>query len=204
MWAAGLVAGRQVERALLVKSYGADCVADVVQNVILSDPTARLGEAAADKVDAIGGAERQLGTVRVDEVSALGGIHLLVVHGDSTARDRISGGRLARLQVDPGIVAYVMRALALIDSQEVDGATAIAQLDADVVAVNGTWPVGDAVGVNLATKHANRGRVLVVGGGRDSPSGGAGYESEDRDGKECARAVHVCVPAVSEGVGAAM
>lgn len=49
-----------------------------------------------------------------------------------------------------------------------DRATLVSELDADVVAVNGSRPVGNAVGVDLATQDADRGRVALVRSGPDS------------------------------------
>lgn len=49
-----------------------------------------------------------------------------------------------------------------------DRATLVGELDADVVAVNGSGPVRDTVGVDLATQDADGGRVALVGGGPDS------------------------------------
>src|SRR5262249_48011917 len=128
----------------------------------------------------------------------------LVLHGDGAARDGVVDGRLARLQVVPGVVADVVGALGLVDAQQADGAAAVAQLDADVVAVDGAGPVGDAVGVDLAAEDADRGRVAVVRGGPDALGGGAGPEGEEAEGNEGAGAVHGCVVAVGQGVEVAV
>lgn len=99
----------------------------------------------------------------LDQAGALGGIDLLDLDVNTAAIEGVRLGRFAGLEVDPGVVADVVGAAGLVDAQEVDGAALVAELDADVVAVNGSGPVGDAVGVDLAAENTDRGRVLVVG-----------------------------------------
>lgn len=155
MRAAGLVAGGQVEGALLVIAEGADSVADVVQNVVLSDVAIWLSKAAGQEVHAVGCAEWDLGTIGVDEIGALGGIHLLVLHRHCTSSDRVNGRRLAGLQVVPGIVADIIGAPRLVDAQKMNGAALVGKLNTEVVAIDGSRPVCDTVRVDFAAKNAN-------------------------------------------------
>lgn len=163
----GLVLPRPpIQLALLIIAQRAHRVGNVEQHVVLPDPAVRILQAARDEIHAVGRAQRQ--PVRVDEVPAVGRVGVLVGHGDAAARDRLLGGGLARLQVVPRVVADVVGAAGLVDAQEVHGAVAEAELDADVVAVDAHGPVGHAVGVDLAPQDADRGRVAVVGGRPDA------------------------------------
>jgi len=186
--AAGLVTDGEVERALLVVAQRADGVADVEEHVVLGDVAVGLGEAAGQEVHAVGGAERQFRPFGVDQVGALGSVHLLVVHGHGAARDGVGGGRLARLQVVPGVVADVVGATGLVDAEQVEGAALVGELDADPVAVDGARPVGDPVRVDLAPQHADGRGVAVVGGrphahGRRVAGEGEGREGSDGGGE---------------------
>lgn len=126
----------------------------------------------------------------MDEVGAFGRIYLFIVHSDTSASQGVSGSRLARLKVYPGVVADVICAAGLVDSQQVDGAVSIAQLNADVVAVDGSRPVGYAVCIDLAAKHAHGGRIGIMRGGRDGRGSGAGHQGgkQNGDGDEGAHA----------------
>jgi len=157
-----LVADGKVEVALLVDTVLADGVVDVVQLVVLGDPALGLAEARGDVVHGVGGGKGELAVV--EEVLALGGVDVLVVHGDATALLGVLGGRLAEAKVVPGIVGDVVSATGGVNLEEIDGAALVGDLDTDVVAVNGTGPVGDAVGVDLAAENSNAAGVLVVGG----------------------------------------
>lgn len=181
-----LVAGVEVEAALLIDAALAEGVEDVVQLVVLGDPAAGVGQAGGDVVHAVGAREGQLAVVK--EVLALGGIDELVVHGDAAALLGVLGGRLSKGKVVPGIVGDVVGAGRGVDLEDVEAAALVADLDADVGAVNRAGPVGDAVGVDLAAEDADARGVLSVGGDasrlatalRDS----AGRSKSSRSGKE--------------------
>lgn len=175
--ALGLVADGKVEVALLVDTVLADGVVNVVEHVVLGDPALGLAEARGDVVHGVGGGEGELALV--EDVLALGGVDVLVVHGDATALLGVLGGRLAKAKVVPGIVGDVVSTAGGVDLEEIDGAALVGDLDADVVAVNGTGPVGDAVGVDLAAKNSNAAGVLVVG----SDAGRAGLTTGERAGR---------------------
>lgn len=76
--------------ALLVDAVLADGVVDVVQLVVLGDPALGLAEARGDVVHGVGGGEGKLAVV--EDVLALGGVDVLVVHGDATAHMGVLGG----------------------------------------------------------------------------------------------------------------
>jgi len=176
--ALGLVADGKVEVALLVNAVLADGVVDVVQLVVLGDPALGLAEARGDVVHGVGGGEGKLAVV--EEVLALGGVDVLVVHGDATAHLGVLGGRAAEAKVVPGIVGDVMGTAGRVDLEEVDGAALVGDLDADVVAVDGAGPVGDSVGVDLATQDSDAGGVHIMG----SDAGRAGLASGERVGRD--------------------
>jgi hypothetical protein len=48
-----------------------------------------------------------------------------------------------------------VRALGLVDAEEMDGAVLVREGDADVIAVDGIGPVGDAIRVDLGVMLAN-------------------------------------------------
>lgn len=184
--ALGLVGVGPVEGALLVAAPGADGVDDVVEEVVVGDPAARLVEAGGEEIHAVGGAERQLAAVGADELAALGGVDRLVLHGDAAAADGLVGGRVARVEVVPGIVADVVGAARGVDAQQVQLAVLVGQRDAEVGAVDGAGPVGDAVGVDLAAEDADRRRVAVVGGGPDGAAvAGAAFQQRFAGGRRC-------------------
>ena len=79
-----------------------------------------------------------------------------------------------------------------VDAEEVNAAVAVRDLDADVIAADGTGPVGDAVGVDLAADHSDGGGELVVGGdagrlaaasGHGANQGGRGQEGSGDGGE---------------------
>lgn len=78
----------------------------------------------------------------------------------------------------------------MVDAQEVDGAVGVGEAHAQVVAGDGVGPVRDAVGVDFAAEHADRGGVGVVGRGPDGAartenwvdSGGAEEREENGAG----------------------
>lgn len=159
--ALGLVADAQVESALLIVTVVADRVEDVDELVVLGDPAALVLGARADVAHAVGGRERQLAVVH--EVLALVGIDEFVVHGDATAGVRLVLGRLAKGEVVPGVVRDVVGTTRLVNLQEVDAAALVRDLDANVIAVDTHGPVGNTVGVDLASDNTDGGRVLLVG-----------------------------------------
>ena len=125
--------------------------------------------------------------VSVDEVLALRHVHLFVGHFYSAASDRGVFGRVACVEIVPGIVGNVVRATGLVHAQEVYRARAIGQGDAEIGAVWRGRPVGDAVGVDFAPEDTNRGRVAVVG--CDPGSAGRweafGLGSDREEGERC-------------------
>ena len=172
--ALGLVADRHVELARLVLADGARRVGNVVQLVVLARPAGI--EARRDVVHRVGRGERQLAVV--EEVLALLCGDVLVVHGDAAALVRGVLGRLPEGEVVPGVVGDVVGAGGRVDAQQVHGAAGVRDLDADVVAVDGAGPVGDAVRVDLAAEDADGGGVLGVRG----DAGGAGVGAARGDG----------------------
>lgn len=173
-----LVADGEVEVADLVNAVLADGVVDVVEVVVLGDPALGLAEARSEVVHAVRGRERQLAVLH--EALALGSAHDLVVHVDTTTLVGILGGRLAVGEVVPGIVGDVVGTTRLVDAEEVEGTALVGDLDADVVAADGTRPVGDAVGVDLATDNTNAAGVFNVG----SDAGRAGSTRRDGTGRD--------------------
>lgn len=149
MWAGSLVRVGVVEVACLVATESTQRIEDVVQDIVLADPGIVLLETAGEKVHAVRSAEREVTVFRVDQVLAVGGVDVLVGHLDGAAGGGLVGGRVAGVEVIPGIVTDVVRAFGLVDAKEVDGAVLISEGDADVCAVNRLGPVGDAVSVDL-------------------------------------------------------
>ena len=84
------------------------------------------------------------------------------------------GGVEAGVQPVPCVVGDVVGAAGLVDAEHVGGAVLVGQLDADVVAVDGHGPVGDAVGVDEAAENTDGGGVLLVGGDAGGARGGEG------------------------------
>jgi len=153
--AGSLVGVGPVERADLVMTPVADGVDNVVQDIVPGDPAVRVGKAACQEVHAVGGAQGHLVAVGVEEGSTLGGIQDLVLHVNTTTGGGGLGGRLAGHEVVPGIVADVVRAARGVDAEDVDGAAFVAQLDAEVVAIHVSGPVGNAVSIDLAAQDTD-------------------------------------------------
>lgn len=89
--------------------------------------------------------------------------------------------RLAGDEVVPGVVAHVMGAAGLVDAEEMDTPAVGGHADAEVVAVNGTWEVGDTVGVDVTAEDADGGGIAVMRSGSDLIAGaeaGAGQKAE--------------------------
>lgn len=177
MRAAGLVAHSQVEGADLVITVVAHGIEDVDELVVLSSKGVGLLKAAGDIVDAVGSAERQLAVVQ--QIGALAVVDELPVHGVAAALLGVGSGGLAEDERVPGIIGDVVGAAGGVDLEDVEGAALVGELDADVVAVDVSGPVGDAVGVDVAAEDADGGRVLLVGGDGD---GAASGEDDSRDG----------------------
>jgi len=178
--ARGLVANVEVEGAHLVDAVGADVVEDVEERVVLRHPRRGLGQARRDEIDAVSGFKSEAAVFGRDDVGALVHVDLFVVHVDAAAHGWVLRGVVTGHEVVPGVVRNVVRAAGLVDVQESHGAIAVADFDAHAAAAWETWPVGDAVGVDLATENANGGAVLVVRSDRDG--GGrrhGGSEAED-------------------------
>lgn len=175
--AARLVALLEVERADLVVAVLALGVDDVDELVVARHPRAGLLQAADDKVDAVGRAQGQLAVVQ--QAVALAVVDVLPLDVDAAARVRVLRRGLAEDELVPGVVRDVVRAAGAVDLEHVEAAALVAQLHADVVAVDVAGPVGHAVGVDQPAQHAHRRRVLVVGGDGDGACSG---EDRGRDG----------------------
>jgi len=193
--ARGLVALGQVGiLALLVEAKGAGAVGDVVEGEVVADPRVGL-LAAGDKVHGVGGGEGKGLVVGLEQVGALTHVDIFVGGRDATTLDRVFLGTLAGDEVVVGVVGNVVSSARLVDLEQVDAAAVGTDFDAHLVAVNCAGPVGDAVGVDLATKDADRRREGVMGSngdavvtlGGDGQSGSAGREGCNG----CDREVHV-------------
>ena len=112
-------------------------------------PAPRLRKTTSNIIHRIRRSKRQFPAGRLDQTGALLRGDRLVVHLDAAAGDGVGHGRLARVEVVPGVVGDVVGAAGLVDAEEVDGAPAVGDLDADVVAVYAHRPVGYAVGVDV-------------------------------------------------------
>jgi hypothetical protein len=153
--AAGLVAHGEVEGADLVIAPVALGVEDVDELIVLSSKRAGLLEAACNVVDAVGGTERQLSVV--EEAGTLAVVDILPLHGEAATLLGIDGCGLAEDELVPGIVGDVISATGGIDLQDIEGAALVGELDANVVAVDSAGPVGDTVGVDVATENSDGG-----------------------------------------------
>lgn len=73
-----------------------------------------------------------------------------------------------------------------VNLEDVGGVGAVGELDADVVAADGTGPVGYAVCVDLAARDAHGGGVLLMGSDAGSAAtlGGDGGNDGSRGGEE--------------------
>lgn len=165
-----LVADVQVQGALLIDTIGADGVVDVPETVVLGDPAVGLADAGSDEVHAVGGREGQLAIRVVEEVRAFVHVDALVLHVDTTAHGRVDSGVLTGDKSVPGVVAHIISTSGLIDAQEVKRTALVADLDTHVVTANAHGPVGNSVGVDLATQNSNGGRELNMRSGGDGAS----------------------------------
>lgn len=152
-WARRLVADGEIKSANLIHAPVAHRVKDVVQLVVLRDVAAGLVEAGGDEVHAVSSQQRHLPTVQ--QVGALARGNVLVLHGEAAALAGVLGGGDAEAEVVPRVVGDVEGSAGGVDLEEVQGAALVAHADADVVAVDGAGPVGDAVGVDLAADDAD-------------------------------------------------
>lgn len=182
-----LVIGGPVERADLVETPGTDGIEDVVENVILCHPAIGLRETAGQEIHAVGCAEGQLAALCMDEAGALRGVDILKSHRGGTAGGGLRSGRVAGVEVIPGIVTDVVGTARLVDAEEIDGSTLIRQRHTDVVAVDRARPVGDAIRINLASQDTDRGGITVVRSGPDGAAGGSSSSSSSggRGGGAC-------------------
>jgi hypothetical protein len=94
----------------------------------------------------------------------------LVCHVNAAAHGGVDGGVLASDKSVPGIVAHVIGTSGLIDAQQVERAALMADFDTHIVASNAHRPVGNAVGVDLASKNTDRARVLNMRSSRNGAS----------------------------------
>ncbi len=156
----------------LVVAPGADGVDDVVEGEVAADPGA--GGAAVDVVHRVGGGEGELAGGLLDDRGALGRVDGLVGGVDGAALYRVLHRRPTGYQVVPGVVRDVVGAARLVDLEQGDRASVGRHPHTDVVASGERRPVRHPVHVDLASQHADRGRVLVVrrhlrGAGRERP-----------------------------------
>jgi len=181
--ALGLVADGKIERADLVEAEGAGAVLDVVKSGVLADPG--VGTAADIVADGVGSHERQLAIRGLDEVGALAHVDGLILGRNAATHGGVVSSRLAGVEVVPGVVADVVGTTRRIDLEEVDRATICADLDADAVASGRHGPVGDAVGVDVASKDTDRRRIFVMGSDGDtSGAGNGGHGQSLHDSRE--------------------
>lgn len=159
MRALGLVAHGAVVSASLVPAVLADRVEEVDELVVAADP-AVLSDARIDKVDTVGSSEVEFSISH--EAPAVVRRNKLVLHVDAAARSGAFLGTHAEAKVVPGIVGDVVGAAGRVNLQEMDAAAAVADSDADVVAVNSAGPVGNSVGVDVATENTNGRGVLLM------------------------------------------
>jgi hypothetical protein len=175
----------------LINAHGAGAVGDVEEGEVVADPGVGL-LAAGDKVHGVGGGEGEGLVVGLEQVRTLAHVDVLVGGSDTATLDWVFLGSLAGDEVVVGVVRDIEGSAGLVDLEQVDATAVGVDLDAHVVAANGAGPVGDAVGVDLATKNTDRGRELGVGSDRnavvtlggDGQSGSAGREGcNGSDGK---------------------
>jgi len=165
-----LVADVQVQGALLIDTNGADGVENVPETVVLGNPGVRLADAGSDKVHAVGGGECKLSVRVVEKVRALVHVDGLVLHVDATAHGRVDSSVLAGNESVPCIVAHVIGTSRLVDAEKVQGTALVADLDTHVIAANAHGPVGNSVGVDLASEDTNAGGELDMRSGRNGAS----------------------------------
>ena len=190
--AGGLVAlGKVRVLAPLVDAKGAGRVGDVEEGEVVADPGVGL-LAAGDEVHGVCGGEGKSLVLGQEEVLALAHGDVLVGSRNATAHDGVISGGLAGDEVVVGVVGDVVCATGSVNLEEVDTAAVGRDANAHLVAANSAGPVGDAVGIDLATKYTNRRRVSVVrsdfdgltlggnrkgrGAGREGCNGGDGEE----------------------------
>lgn len=88
-----LVRGGVVQIARLIVAQRTNGVEDVVENVVVADPSAVFAvEAARQEVHAVGRAEGQFAVLSVDQVRALGGVDVFECHLDRAASRGLVGG----------------------------------------------------------------------------------------------------------------
>lgn len=175
--ASRLVGSGKVESALLVETVLADGIEDVVELVVVGDPTVGLRDARRNVVHGVGGSKGKLAVVH--EVSAIAGMDGLVFEVLTTSGLRALSGGPAALEVVPGVIGDVVGASGLVDLEEVDSAALVIDFYADVVTADRAGPVRNAVGVDFASQDAHTGGVHVVGG---HASGVSATKSEGSSG----------------------
>lgn len=98
----------------------------------------------------------------MDQVGALLGVQVLVLHLDGAAGRGAVQGRLARVQVVPGVVGHVVGALRLVDAQQLDAPPRVGDGHANVATRHRVGPVRHPVRVDFASQDPNGRRVAVV------------------------------------------
>ena len=159
--ASSLVALVQVKRASLVVTILADGVEHVVQLIVLGSIAVGLVlHARRNVVHAVGSRQGDLAIVQ--QVSTLAGRTVLPVHVDAPALVRLLVSTLAKSEVVPRIIRNVVSTARGVNLQHVEAASAVGDLDANVIAADGARPVGYAVGVDVAAHDADGARVHIV------------------------------------------
>lgn len=187
MRARRLVADGQVERAGLVPAILAQRIDKVEEIVVAGDPAVGVVEAASNKVHAVGRSQGQ--SARVEQRSAFLRVDKLILHVDAAALSGVFLGRPAKAKVVPSIVRDVVGTARRVNLEQDEAAASVRDSDAEVVAADGSRPVGDTVGVDLAAQDTDGGGVLGVrsdadglapaeGAGRDGGSSGCEQSSE--------------------------
>ena len=183
--ASGLVAQSEVGvRAPLVNTEGAGRVGNVEEREVVADPRVSL-LAAGDKVHGVRSSEGKGLVLGQEEVLALAHVNILVSGRNATAHDGVLGRGLASDEVVVSIVGDVVGATGSVNLEKVDAAAVGRDANAHLVAADSAGPVGDAVSVDLATKHTNRGRENVVRGDGDGFALGGNGEGSGAGREGC-------------------
>lgn len=153
MGAGGLVADCKVEGADLIEAESAGGVLDIVEGRVLSDPGA--GTAAGVEVHGVGGHQGELAAGGLDDVFALIHGDELVVGVEAAASYWLFSGRLASVEVVPGVVGDVVCSTGGVELEKVDRTSIGSDLDAHGVTPRRHRPVGSAVGIDMAAEDTD-------------------------------------------------
>lgn len=177
--------------AFLVNTEGTGRIRDVEKGEVIADPRASL-LATGDKIHRVCGCEGKGLVLGQEEVVALFHPNIFIRSRDATAHDRILDSRFTSDKVVVSVVSDVVGTTGRVDLEKVDAAPISGHADTYLVAVNSARPVGDAVSVDLATKHTNRRGKDIVGSDRDcfmlerntKGIGDGRKDSNDAEGRE--------------------